>query len=92
MRDEGEVILSKGKTIGYLAQHDAVSTENTIYDELLSVKSSLLDMEHRMRLLEQEMKHLEGEALTQILDTYHRLSSDFEQQNGYALKSEITVS
>ncbi len=88
--DEGEVILSKGKTIGYLAQHDAVSTENTIYDELLSVKSSLLDMEHRMRLLEQEMKHLEGENLTQILDTYHRLSSDFEQQNGYALKSEIT--
>lgn len=40
--DSGDVILAKGKTIGYLAQHDAVSSENTIHDELLSVKAELL--------------------------------------------------
>ena len=50
--DSGEVILAKGKTIGYLAQHDAVSSENTIHDELLSVKAELLSMEKRIRELE----------------------------------------
>ena len=58
--DGGEVILSKGKTLGYLAQHDAVSSENTIYEELLSVKQDILDMEKKIRSLEQEMKTLEG--------------------------------
>ncbi len=88
--DDGEIILSKGKTIGYLAQHDAVSTENTIYDELLSVKAELLTMEEKIRSLEQEMKTLTGEALTLVLETYNRLNSQFERENGYAIQSEIT--
>ena len=88
--DSGEVILAKGKTIGYLAQHDAVSSENTIHDELLSVKAELLAMEKRIRELELEMKSLSGEALENVLETYHRLNSQFERENGYAIQSEIT--
>ncbi|MDO5422863.1 MAG: ABC-F type ribosomal protection protein [Eubacteriales bacterium] len=88
--DGGEVILSKGKTIGYLAQHDAVSSENTIYEELLSVKQDILDMEKRIRTLEQQMKTLEGAALTAVLETYNRLNTEFEHQNGYACQSEVT--
>ena len=65
--DSGEVILSRGRTIGYLAQHDAVSSENTIHDELLSVKAELLAMEKRIRELELEMKSLSGEALENVL-------------------------
>ena len=37
--DEGIVTLSKDKTLGYLAQNQDVDSENTIYDELLSVKA-----------------------------------------------------
>ena len=88
--DSGEVILAKGKTIGYLAQHDAVSSENTIHDELLSVKAELLAMEKRIRELELEMKSLSGEALENVLETYNRLNSQFERENGYAIQSEIT--
>ena len=88
--DGGEVILSKGKTLGYLAQHDAVSSENTIYEELLSVKQDILDMEKKIRSLEQEMKTLEGEALTAVLETYNRLNTEFEHRNGYACQSEVT--
>lgn len=88
--DAGEVILSKGKTIGYLAQHDAVSSENTIHDELLSVKAELLAMETRIRALETEMKLLTGEKLESVLETYNRLNSQFERENGYAIQSEIT--
>ena len=40
--DSGEVILAKDRTIGYLAQHEAVSSGNTIYEELLEVKQRAL--------------------------------------------------
>ena len=30
--DTGEVVISKDKTIGYLAQYQDIDTENTIYD------------------------------------------------------------
>ena len=42
--DEGVVALSKGKTIGYLEQHQDVHSEQTIYEELLSVKEDVLRM------------------------------------------------
>lgn len=87
--DSGDVIIAKGKTIGYLAQHEAVSSGNTIYDELLEVKRSLIDMENRLRQMEQDMKSLEGAALTELLETYNRLSTDFEHQNGYSYRSEL---
>ncbi len=88
--DEGQTVITKGKTIGYLAQHQEMTSGNTIFNELLTVKQEVLALETRMRELEQAMKHTEGEALTELMDTYSRLSHDFEQQNGYAWKSEIT--
>lgn len=88
--DSGEVILAKGKTIGYLAQHEAVSSGNTIYAELLEVKRDLIDMEERIRQMELEMKSLEGDALTQLLEAYNRLSTEFERRDGYSWKSELT--
>lgn len=47
--DEGVVALSKGKTIGYLEQHQDVHSEQTIYEELLSVKEDVLRMEKKLR-------------------------------------------
>ena len=88
--DSGEVILSKGKTIGYLAQHEAVSSGNTIYQELLEVKKDIIEMEQKLRRMEHDMKELEGEALTSLLETYNRLMTEFDRQNGYAYKSEVT--
>ena len=46
--DEGVVTVSHDKTIGYLSQNEAVSGENTIYNELLSVKQDIIDLEQRM--------------------------------------------
>ena len=46
--DHGEVILSKGATIGYLAQHEAVSSDNTIYEELLDAKKDIILMEPKI--------------------------------------------
>ena len=88
--DGGEVVLSRGKTLGYLAQHQDLSSDRTIYEEVLDAKRDILDMEERIRSLEQEMKHLDGDALTEKLDTYSRLSHEFELRNGYAYRSEVT--
>lgn len=87
--DSGEVILAKGTTIGYLAQHEAVSSENTIYRELMTVKQDIILLEERIRSLELDMKHQEGIALTETLETYNRLNTEFENKNGYAWQSEL---
>ena len=87
--DSGEAVLSKGKTLGYLAQHQDLESENTIYEELLTVKQDVLDLERDMHALELRMKELAGDELEGALAQYTRLSHEFEQKNGYACKSEV---
>ena len=88
-QDEGEIILSKGATIGYLAQHQELSSDNSIYDELLSMKRDIIQLDHKIRRMEQDMSHLSGAKLEQALEQYSNLTHEFEQQNGYAYRSEI---
>ena len=74
--DYGEVVLAKGRTLGYLAQHQDLESQRTIYQELLEMKREVIDLESRIRTLEQEMKSLEGDALKTTLDTYTRLNHE----------------
>ncbi len=87
--DTGEVVISKDKTIGYLAQYQDIDTDNSIYEELLTVKQFLLDIEERIRNIELEMKNVSGEELDNLMNTYTRLTHQFEDNGGYAYKSEI---
>ena len=88
--DSGEVVLAKGKTLGYLAQHQDLDSSRTIYEELKEVKQPIIDMEQQIRELEVNMQNASGEELEQMLSTYSRLSHTFELENGYAWKSELT--
>lgn len=88
--DSGEVILARGKTIGYLAQHQTMQKGSTIYEEVKSAKADVLKMEQQLRSIERELKNLSGDALNARLETYNRLQSAFEAKNGYACESEIT--
>ncbi len=88
--DEGGVALSKGKTLGYLAQQQDISGSRTIFDELMEVKRPILELEERLRALELKMKSAAGPELDRLLESYSRLDHEFELQNGYAWKSEIT--
>ena len=87
--DTGEVVLAKGKTIGYLAQHQELESTRTIYEEVLEIKRPIIQMEERIRQLELEMKDAEGQALERLLSEYSRLNHQFELANGYAYKSEV---
>ena len=88
--DEGSVTWAKGASIGYLAQHQDLKGAETIYDALLEVKRPVLEMEERLRSLEQSMKSASGEKLEAMLSEYSRLNHTFELENGYACRSEIT--
>ena len=88
--DRGDVILTKGKTLGYLAQHQDMSGSAPIYEEVRLAKADLIEMERQIRSIEQELPALEGEALSARLETYNRLMAEFERQNCYAYESEIT--
>ena len=87
--DSGEVVLAKGKTIGYLAQHQDLNSDHTIYQELLTVKQDVIDLETRIREIEAQMKELSGAALDMALEQYTRMNHEFELKNGYAYKSEV---
>ncbi len=88
--DDGVVALSRGKTLGYLAQHQDLDSSRTIYDEVLEVKRPLIQMEERIRHLEVEMKDKSGDELNNMFREYNRLSHEFERLNGYAYQSEVT--
>ena len=87
--DTGESVLSRGKTLGYLAQHQDLESGRTIYEELKEVKRPIIEMEEQIRSLELQMRDAVGEELEQMLSTYSRLNHTFELENGYAWKSEI---
>ena len=87
--DSGSVTLSKDKTFGYLAQNGAVDTVNTIYEELLSVKQELVDLERRIRKCELAMQSEEGTQLEALMKQYSNLTHAFEMGDGYAYRSEI---
>ena len=87
--DSGEVVIAKDRTIGYLAQHQNLSGDNTIYDELLSVKQDIIDLERKIRKLELDMHGREGAELEAVMEAYTKSTHQFELQNGYAYKSEV---
>ena len=87
--DEGLAILSKEKTLGYLAQHQSIESTHTIYDELLSVKQELIQMEHQIREMEYQMNDASDAELEKLMESYALLTHRFESGGGYSYKSEL---
>ncbi len=81
--DGGNIALTKGRTLGYLAQHQEMSGDNSIYE------AEIIETERRLRQMEMEMKHLSGGRLDSLMESYNRLTAEFERANGYAYESEV---
>lgn len=88
--DAGTVVMSKDTRLGYLSQQQDLVSGNTIYEEVMSVKAGIIALEKNIRRIEQQMKDLEGDALESALKQYTQMTHEFEQANGYAVKSEVT--
>ncbi len=87
--DAGTITLTKGKSLGYLSQHQDMAGENSIYEEVRTAKAKIIETESRLRQMEMEMKHLSAERLESHMEAYNRLTAEFERANGYAYESEI---
>ena len=88
-QDFGEVILARGKSIGYLPQNPDVTGNHTIYEEVLSAREYVISLEERLRGMESEMKTVPRQELEAFMDSYNKLHTEFEQLDGYTYKSEI---
>ncbi|MBQ6036824.1 MAG: ABC-F family ATP-binding cassette domain-containing protein [Lachnospiraceae bacterium] len=90
--DSGEVIFSKGASFGYLSQHSDLISDANVFDEVLSIRKDVLDLEHEMERLEAEMaeESMKGRDISALLKRHASLQERFEQNNGYAIKSEVT--
>lgn len=88
--DAGDVILAKNRSVGYLAQYQDVSGTRTIFEEVMSAKEDIIRMEEKIREMEKEMTSLSGRELDDLLEKYNRTCHEFELQDGYACRSEIT--
>lgn len=88
--DFGQVTFGKDKSFGYLAQHQAVDTDNSIFDELMTVKQEVLELEAAIRQTERDMNSADGAELEALLKKYSSMTHRFEDINGYAYKSEVT--
>ena len=88
--DEGQVILTHQKTLGYLAQQEMLQGHLTIRGEMQDAKRDVIEAEQNIRALEVRMKKEHGAELEETMAQYHRLVTWFEQHDGYALESAIT--
>ena len=88
--DSGQINLPKTARLGYLAQQEMLSVDTTVWEAMKDARANVIEAEQQLRRMERDMKQLSGEELTQMMDQYHALGTWFEQENGYALESEIT--
>lgn len=91
--DAGRVNKKRDLTIGYLDQHTGLESTRTIWEEMLTVFESVIQLEKEMRQLEAKMSDpslLEDQGQYQeLLKRYDIMQESFKQQNGYGYESEI---
>lgn len=91
--DDGELYIDKSKQLGYLSQNLSLSNENTIYTEALSVFNNLIDMERRLKSLEEKMNEpydsSKEDYHNKVIRDYTTLTEIYENHGGYTYKGEI---
>ena len=85
----GNIIFSKGVSVGYLSQDVIENPEHTLYEEALTVFASLREEEKRLKELSEAIaKDPENTAL---LEEYSTCASLFESKDGYSYKYKIAM-
>jgi len=89
--DSGTVVFAKDVSSGYLSQHVDLDSHATIFDEVLSIRQEVLQMDAELRSLENQIaKEADVNRQESLLAKHAALLEKFERENGYAVKSEVT--
>lgn len=91
--DSGEIFVEKNKKIGYLPQHYSIESSKNIYNEMLCVFKSLIDLEQKIADLEEKMKEpydiSNAEYHDKIIKNYTNAVETYTLKGGYVYKGEI---
>ncbi len=88
--DSGEVIISKGISVGYFAQNQEYSSGKSILDEMHGARPEVEELGRRLDELSVQMDSTKGEGLEALIKQYDQARHRFEQLGGYSYESEIT--
>ena len=90
--DSGEIALSRGVRVGYLAQQDMATGGSSVWAELEQVYEPVFEMEKRLRALELDMEqaHEDAARFAQLSAEYDRLMQRFEESDGYSWRSMVS--
>lgn len=91
--DDGDVSVQNGVRIGLLRQNSGITGTNTIYEEMRSVFSDVIEAEQRMRTLEEQMSCCDHESAeyAALSAEYEQCAAYFEAKNGYEIDVRIRM-
>jgi len=81
--DDGTVSITRGTTLGYLAQDQAFAPGQTLWQAAMDVFPDLRAMEDRLRRLEEEMAEAGSGDLEALIERHDTLRAEFEHAGGY---------
>ena len=87
--DAGNVAISRDTKVGYLAQDPVFDPDNTVIDEAELAFAELHALSHKLRDLEHEMAHEQGEELEKTLGRYQNTQHEFDLAGGYAWRHKL---
>ncbi|MHB1392815.1 MAG: ABC-F family ATP-binding cassette domain-containing protein [Clostridia bacterium] len=92
-KEVGDIFLSKNISVGYMSQDFSFESNNSIWDEMLTVFDQLIQMEKTIQDLELKISSMstssDNEALEPLLKTYANLQEEYKNSNGFGYKSQI---
>lgn len=83
---KGDVVLAKGRRIGYLSQEPELERDCTLRQEMLTVFEERLALEDKMLMLAEEM---ETQEAPHLLQEYARIHEKHERLGGYDYEHQI---
>ncbi|HET7616310.1 MAG TPA: ABC-F family ATP-binding cassette domain-containing protein, partial [Bacillales bacterium] len=84
--DSGTITKPRDVSIGYMAQNTALDSSRSIFDEMLTVFEPLIQMENKLRMLEERMADQYDDK---VLGEYDQLQNAFKIAGGYTYLAEI---
>ena len=91
MPNSGQISIRKGATIGFLSQIPPKYNDDlTVKEIIIQGKSKVLEVESKLRNLEEKMAIADPEQLEILLKTYGELQDLFEKIDGYRFEADIS--
>lgn len=92
---DSSLTVSDGVKIGYLKQNSGLDVDCTIYEEMLKIFKYLLDIQDRMKELENLLAHYNNEDKQEKYENaaseYAKISNFFEAHDGYIIDVKINT-